>query len=504
MSLTTALNNAQAIFNNTGTQSSVVSNNIANTNNSDYSRRQAILTTNMSGAQVVKIARSEEPALQTAFLANSSSDSAQQLLLKAYSNLQSTTIGGNSNEIAPSTYLTAFQTAMQTYSGSPSSTTAAKAAINAAQSLVTSLNNATTAVQNARTDADKQISSDVDTLNGLLKQFKDANDAVKSATTTAGPTSSATADALDQRDSILKQISQIIGVTAVTRGNSNDMALYTSSGTTLFETIPRTVTFQATGSYTASTTGNSVYVDGVALTVGQGAATTAQGSLQAALQVRDDVAPTYQKQLDEIARGLVTTFAESTSSASPPVTKAAGLFTYPGATTWTSGTGLSNPTIVTGLAGSITLNAAAVTNQTLLRDGGINGTAYITNPSYDPLNPSKPLDAGYSTQLDGLITAMNTKMSFDSHAGSDTNATLMSYSASSVGWLEGQRSTATTAAENTSAALSRSSGAYSNATGVSLDEELKLMMDIEQSYKAGTKILNAVNAMLQSVLDIAS
>jgi flagellar hook-associated protein 1 FlgK len=30
------------------------------------------------------------------------------------------------------------------------------------------------------------------------------------------------------------------------------------------------------------------------------------------------------------------------------------------------------------------------------------------------------------------------------------------------------------------------------------------MMDIEQSYKAGTKILNAVNEMLQSVLDIAS
>lgn len=496
MSLTTALNNAQAIFNNTGTQSSVVSNNIANANNADYSRRQAVVTTNGAGAQVVQIARSDEPALQKAYLANSSSDAAQQLLLNAYSNLQSATLGGNANEIAPATYLSAFQTAMQTYSGSPSSTTAAQSAVNAAQSLVTSLNNATTAVQNTRADADKQISSDVNTLNSLLQQFQTANDAVKSATGTAGPTSNALADAMDQRDSVLKQISQIVGVTAVTRGN-NDMALYTSSGTTLFETIPRTVTFTPTNTYTAdqSGPGNSVYIDGVALAPGQGASTTAQGSLQAALQVRDDVAPTYQKQLDEIARGLVTTFAESDNTNAANPTMATGLFTYAGASTWTNGTGPSSGAIVSGLAASITVNSAVVKNPNLLRDGGINGDNYVVNANGD---------SGYSTQLNNYITGMNTKMSFDGNAGSDTKASLMDYSSSSIGWLEGQRSTATTAAENTSAAVSRSSTAYSNATGVNLDEELTLMMDIEQSYKAGTKILNAVNEMLQSVLDIAS
>ncbi|MBN8950191.1 MULTISPECIES: flagellar hook-associated protein FlgK [unclassified Rhizobium] len=500
MSLTTALNNAQAIFNNTGTQSSVVSNNIANANNTNYSRRQAVLTTNMAGAQVVQISRSSEPSLQKAYLGSSSSDSAQQLLLNAYSNLQSATIGGNNNEIAPATYLSAFQDAMQNYAGSPSNATAAQSAINAAQSLVTSLNNATTAVQGARADADKQIASDVTTLNSLLSQFQQANDAVKSATASAGPTSNALADALDQRDSILGQISQIVGVTTVTRGN-NDMALYTTSGTTLFETIPRTVTFQPTSTYTADAPGpgNSVYIDGVALTPGQGANTTAQGTLQAALQIRDDVAPTYQKQLDEIARGLVTTFAETNNTNPSSPVMATGLFTYSGATTWTSGTGPSNAAVISGLAGSIKLSSAAVANPNLVRDGGINNTA--TNTGYTK-NTSG--DSGYSTQLDAYITAMNTKTSFDGSAGSSTNASLMDYSSSSIGWLEGQRSTATTAAENTSAALSRSSSAYSNATGVNLDEELTLMMDIEQSYKAGTKILNAVNEMLQSVLDIAS
>ena len=491
MSLTTALNNAQAIFNNTGAQSSVVSNNISNASNADYSRRQAMLTTDMSGAQVVKIARATEPALQKSYLSSSSADAAQQLLLNAYNSLQSATLGGNDNEIAPATYLSAFQTAMQTYAGSPSSTTAAQSAVNAAQSLATALNNATTSVQTTRADADKQIGSDVDTLNGLLNQFQQANDAVKTASATAGPTSSALSDALDQRDAVLKQISQIVGVTTVTRTN-NDMALYTSNGATLFETVPRSVTFTPTNSYTASTTGNNVYIDGVALTAGQGAATTAQGSLQASLQVRDDVAPTYQKQLDEIARGLVTVFAEQNQS-DPTAAAQTGLFT------WSDGTVPTSASVVTGMASSITVNPALIASEggdpNLLRDGGINGTDYVVNTSGD---------SGYSTQLDTYITSMNTKMDFDSSAGSDTNASLMDYSSSSIGWLEGQRSVATTAGENTSAALSRSTSAYSNATGVNLDEELTLMMDIEQSYKAGTKILNAVNEMLQSVLDIAS
>ncbi len=491
MSLTTALNNAQAIFNNSGTQSSVVSNNIANAGNTDYSRRQAMLTTDMSGAQVVKIARASEPALQKAFLSSTSADAAQQRLLSAYESLKSATLGGNDNEVAPATYLSNLQTAMQTYASSPSSTTAAQSAVNAAQSLATALNNATTAVQSIRTDADKQIASDVDTLNGLLKQFQTANNAVKSATAASSSTSTALSDALDQRDSILKQISQIVGVTTVTRDN-NDVALYTTGGATLFETIPRAVTFTPTTSYTASITGNNVYIDGVALAAGQGASTTAQGSLQAALQVRDDVAPTYQMQLEEIARGLVTTFAETNQTDS---TKAPGLFT------WSGGTVPDSATVVTGMAGSIAVNPALVTTSTqtgdptLLRDGGINGSDYVVNTTGA---------SGYSDQLDAYITGMSTKMDFDATAGSDTSASIMDYASSSIGWLEGQRSTATTAAENTSAALSRSSTAYSNETGVNLDEELTLMMDIEQSYKAGTKILNAVNEMLQSVLDIAS
>jgi len=487
MSLTQALNTANAIFNNTGKQSSVVSNNIANASNPDYSRRQAVTTLSSDGAAVVQTSRTADSSLQRQLLASTSADAAQQRLLTGLGDIQET-IGGNDSETSPAKYLSTFQNAIQTYAASPSSNTTAQAAVTAAQDVANSLNQSSTAVQAIRTNADKEIGTTVTTLNSLLSQFQTANNAVKSVTAASGDTS----DALDQRDAVLKQISSIVGIKTVSRANG-DMALYTSDGTTLFETLPRAVTFTPTDAYSATSTGNGVYIDGVALAAGSGSATTGQGTLQALLQVRDVEAPTYQKQLDEIGRGLVTMFSETSSADG---TQLPGLFTYT-ADDGTPGTTPTSATIIDGISASITVNPAVVTsaggNPSLLRDGGINGSDYVTNTSGD---------ASYSTQLNAYDTALSAPMDFDPNAGVDSNSSIMDFASNSVGWVESQRSAASTTAENTAAASSRSTEAYSNGTGVNLDEELTLMMDIEQSYKAGTKILSAVNDMLTALLQL--
>ena len=90
---------------------------------------------------------------------------------------------------------------------------------------------------------------------------------------------------------------------------------------------------------------------------------------------------------------------------------------------------------------------------------------------------------------------------FNTGSGIDSNVSIMDFAANSVGWLEQYRSSASDASENTSAALSRSDQAYSNETGVNLDEELTLMLDIEQSYTAATKILNDVDELLMDLVD---
>jgi len=486
MSLTSALNTAQSIFNNTGTQSSVVSNNIANAGNKDYVRRQAMITTSLNGAQVVQISRAQEDPLLRQYLKSNAQDSAQQTLLNGITDIKSV-LGGNDYETSPSEYLSAFRDKLGAFAASPNNTIAAQGAVTAAQDLANSLNNASSYVQQARLNADKSIDQQVTTLNSLLSQFETANNAVKLATSSGGDAS----QALDQRDGLLKQISSIVGVTTTTRTN-NDMVLYTSDGTTLFETIPRSVTFAATKSYSAGMDGNKVYIDGVALASGAGGTTSGQGSLQALLQVRDDVAPTFQSQLDEIAKGLVSMFSETSTD---------GTTTLPGLFTWSGGTTPTSGDIIDGIAGSISVSSAVITSAggdpMKLRDGAINGAAYDQNP-----DPNK--SGGYTAQLDKLNNALGAKMNFNTAAGIDSNVSIMDFASNSIGWLEQYRSDADGAAENTSAALSRSDEAYSNETGVNLDEELTLMLDIEQSYKAATKILNAVDEMLKSLLDIAS
>lgn len=77
----------------------------------------------------------------------------------------------------------------------------------------------------------------------------------------------------------------------------------------------------------------------------------------------------------------------------------------------------------------------------------------------------------------------------------------MEFAASSVGWFEQIRSGASTADDNKAALLARTQEALGSVTGVSIDEELSLLLDLEQSYKASAKLISTVDAMMASLLE---
>ncbi|MCZ7484661.1 flagellar hook-associated protein FlgK [Rhizobium rhizogenes] len=495
MSLTSAMNTAQSIFNNTGKQTDVTSKNIANVGNANYVKRTAILGTTMAGASIVSNGRAQNESLLRQTISSASLATGQNTVLTGLEEMKSI-FGGNNYESSPSTYMKELLKSLSGYAAKPSNAALAATAVTSAADVASSLNKASSELQAMRLRADKEISLQVDKLNGLLAKFEEANNEVKAQTAIGGDPS----DALDQRETLLKDISSIIGINVVNRPN-NDVALYTTEGATLFEVVPRKVTFKAQPGYDATTTGNAIYVDGVALKAGNGSNTTAEGSLQGLMQVRDDLAPTMQSQLDEIARGLISMFAEKpiTQPAPPatPLTAKPGLFTWAGATA----TSEIPPAgvIVPGLAASINVNSALIIskggNPELLRDGGINGTAYIVNTTAKG-------GTGFSALIDSYVTAFDAPMNFAASTRIDTNTSILKYGTNSMGWLEQERSGATSANEAKSALYERSAASYSNNTAVSLDEELSLLMDIEQSYKAATKLVTTVDEMLKSLMDM--
>ncbi|MBX3566821.1 MAG: flagellar hook-associated protein FlgK [Rhizobiaceae bacterium] len=484
MSLSTAFNIAQSSLFNNGRQTSILSRNIQEVGNTDYSRRLAVLASTLPGAQVVTIQRNTNEQIFRQNLSSLSSWAGQSALSDGLEQLE-TLVNGVNNAGSAATAIGKLQEALQAYSAAPSNGTLAANAVDAARQVVNALNTGTSAIQSVRTDADSQIGNAVTDLNNLLSQFKQANDTVIAG----GRSGKDVSDALDQRDALLKKIAEYVPVNTLTRSDG-DMVLTTKDGVTLFETVPRTVSFSPTASFGATTTGNPVYVDGVPVALASGGNTDASGKIAGLLQLRDGVATTMQGQLDEVARGLVSAFAETGTG----VANAAGLFT------WAGGPQVpADGTLVTGLAGSIRLNAAfdpsSGGNATLLRDGGANGAAYVKNTTGA---------AGYNTLLLSYGSRLDEPMTFDAAAGLTASRSVSDYSTASIGWFSALRQDASTALQNKEALSARLTEALSNATGVNVDTEMSLLLELENTYQATSRIIKAVDDMMATLFAAVS
>jgi flagellar hook-associated protein 1 FlgK len=493
MSLATAITTAGTIFSNTGLQSSALATNIANASNPDYARRVGTLTIDSAGAQKLSIDRTYDNGLVKQVMYSTAESSAQDTLQEKLQRIRSL-LGGNDYETSPSTYIATLRDSLQAYATKPSESTLASTVVSGAQDVANSLNNISSEIQSMRGDVDQQINTQVDSLNGLLKQFDSVNGDIKAGTATGKDVN----NELDMRDRYLKQISQIVGIRTVTRGD-NDMMIYTSDGAMLYDGGPRKILFSPQTAFGPSIDGNPVVIDGVPMQPGNNGNSTAKGSLQGLLQVRDSIIPTYQSQLDETARGLITMFAQ-TDQASSSVDPIPGLFTYSG---YAVGDTLPPAgSLVDGLSAQIKVNDSLVKSlggePTALRDGGYDVDGLnIASSDYNG-NPSG--NAGYSAMLDNYVQSFENEQPFDEATLLDANATIGDYATSSVGWLEQYISESAAAKDNKSAQLSRVTEALANTTGVSLDEEMSLMLDLEQSYKASSKLVSAVDQMIQSLL----
>ena len=352
--------------------------------------------------------------------------------------------------------------------------------------MATALNQATNTVQSVREGADADMNISVQNINQLLSQFQTVNTAIVKGTISGDDVT----DYLDQRDTIVSKLSQEVGVTMAIRTNG-DAALYTDSGVVLFDKTARAVSFAPITSYAATTTGNAVYIDGVPVTGANSVMPLKSGKLAGLAQLRDNDTVTYQSQLDEVARGLINAFKESDQSPVPALPDVPGLFTYPGAPAMPA-----SATVSVGLAGLISVAAsvdpAQSGNPNLLRDGAISG-----NPAYQYNTAG---NGGYSTRLQQLITNMDAAQPFDPTSQGKPSGSVIDFAASSTSWIENQRKTANDNSQYQSTLLDRSTAALSNVAGVNMDDEMSLMLQVERTYSASSKIISTVDQMLQSLL----
>ena len=466
-------------------RASVVSRNIAGGNDPNATRKTAnVVTLDGGGARVVSVTRTTDSTLE-ALVQSSRSSRAREVEVVAALEEFHRLIGDPQDKSSPAAVIGELRDSLASFAAAPHDTAQARSTVATAQHAASNLNDAAGLVQGVRAKADTQIADSVTRLNALLSEFHSVNAAIIEGTRHGRDVT----DSEDERSRILGDISEIIGIRTLTR-TDNDMVVLTEGGLTLFEVSPRQVSFEATPTYEASLSGNPVIIDGIALSGSGTQRTTQTGQLAGLLEVRDELAPMVQSQLDEMARGLISLFAESDQTGGGAPVQA-GLFTEAGS--------LVVPAVggATGLAARLSVSENVVPelggNPDLLRDGAISSpgnASYVYNSSGA---------AGFSDRLQELVDTFESPLTFDSAAGISTAATLIEFSVDAISWQQETRRTADELLTAATARFDHASTTLSQKTGVNLDEELTLMLDIERSYQATARLIASINSMFDAI-----
>jgi flagellar hook-associated protein 1 FlgK len=483
MSLTAALNTARSSLATTSAQIAVSGRNVAGAEDPTYTRKLAQVTTTRDGtAQLVSIRRASDTALLARTLSAKSASAGDSAVLDGLNRLRDT-IGDSADGASPAARIGVLGDAIGQYANAPDDRQRGQAVVTAAQDVAAGLNRASATVATVRRESDQAIAASVSRVNDLLGQLATLN-----ATITRGTASGIDVTAsMDQRDGLVTELSDEMGVSVVQRP-MNEIALYTDSGVPLLDRSPRTVRFEPTATFDAATVGAAVYVDGVPVAGGGGNDALRSGRIVGLASVRDQLAMQYQAQIDETARGLVAAFAETDQGGGGPLLS--GLFT------WSGGPAVpADGTLVTGLADSLKVNAAVDPAEggviERLRDGGINGAAYVANASGV---------ASFPGRIEAMAAALAGTRSFAAAGGLSAEASVGDYATSSAGWLEAARKTAAASLSYQETLFSRAQDALSNAVGVNLDDEYAIQLQLERSYAASAKLVGVVSQLFDTLL----
>jgi len=482
MSLSSALSTATSSLQASQTQTALVSRNIANANVAGATRKYANVVTGADGRiEIRSVSQSGNSALFRNVL-NGTSDVAKSGVVAGGLDRLNEVIGDTNAKGSPAAKVSALADALVSYSKAPANGEVGRAAVAAAQALATSLNTASDTVDQIRQDADNELAQAAIDMRDILSQIQDLNQRITAGTVANRDVT----DEVDKRDQQIQKLSQYVGINVQSRGD-NDVVIFTDSGVTLFDRVARNVEFTATPSLRPGQVGGAFRIDGTVVTGDNSFMPLTSGKIAGLIELRDKVAPQFQTQLDAIANNLIDVF-----SATDGTTPKQGLFQDSSATvTGAAGPPASASSTLAGGAGRIHVSASVVSDPTLLRDGGINGTTYKSN--------TDTAATGYTTRLTNLVTNIRTARAY-SAAGADATGTIANFAASSMSWLQGTRSTTLATNEYQQTLLDKTQTTLSNETGIDLNTELTRLLDLQRSFQASSKIITTVDQMMAALL----
>jgi len=506
MTLGGALLIATGSLANINAQLGLVSNNVANAGTPDYgveiaNQENLVAGTQSMGVRTEAATRSIDLALQQSVFQQGSTVAGLTTTtsgLQTLDALQGTP--GEGNDLG--SLLGKVQGALSTLLGNPSSAAQQSAVVLAAGNLTASVNRLSNAYTQQRQSAQSDIVAAVTSMNTGLSQIGSLSNKIIAARIAGG----SSADLENQRDAAVHALSGLVGIKTLNQPNG-DLIVTTASGTQL-PSQANTGTIQTNA---VSIGPEASYASGTIppITLG-GVDITGQlqgGRLGADIALRDTTIPTFQGELDEFSQSLASRFDAQGLT----------LFSDPNGTVPASG-GIPTQNGYVGFASEIQVNPAVIADVALVRDGTrdiagspTGASAFTANPAGGPAgfatlinrvldyalgaqaqsDVTQPAGATAGLGPDGTLSAP-----YSAPATLTDNATaLVSAQAAVSAAATGQLSTEQTVQTALNSALAAGSG-------VNMDTEMALMIQLQNAYGVSARVISTVQAMFTQLLQV--
>jgi flagellar hook-associated protein 1 FlgK len=274
------------------------------------------------GVRVASIDRELDVYVQRQLRTESSGGAYAGLRADFYQRLQSV-YGDPGSDSALETVFNKFTTALQGLTTSPDSPAIRSGVLGAAQLLTQQLNGTSAQIQALRTDAELGLADAVRQANEALQQIAHINQQLGSISSS----DATSAVLLDQRDNYINKLAELMDIRVVST-NHNQISVFTNSGVQLVGTQAAQLTFDTHGVLTpyaqwsddpsertvgtiALVAPNAVSTDLV------GMKTFRSGKIAALLEMRDQILPQAQAQVDEIAAAMASALSDRNVDGAP-------------------------------------------------------------------------------------------------------------------------------------------------------------------------------------------
>jgi flagellar hook-associated protein 1 FlgK len=409
------------------------------------------------GVRTGHVSRSVDEALQASVWASASSVGAltvQSRVLQAVNATQGTPGDGTSLADAVS----ALQAGFTQLQVQPSSQAQQSAVVQAAGTLASTINNTANTITSERNSVQAQIVTTVDVLNAALAAVQSTTHNLMGAIASNGNSG----DLADQRDTALQTLSSTLNLHYNEEADGN-ITILGQNGLS----IPLDSRFSTSSSVLSD---GSTSVPPVLLQSSNPANppvdVTSQlsgGQLGGLIQLRDRVLPAYTASLDTFSANLAKQFSG----------QGLELFTGAGGTTISAGS--------SGLSSHIQVNSAVAATPALVRDG-TTGMANVAGV------------AGFTGVIDSVLDTTFTGVGSTPSLAKQAQTFLSQQSADTAN--------ATTGLTNATSYQTRVAGALSSGSGVDVDQQMGLMIQLQNSYQANARVMQATETLFTALLNI--